>query len=104
MTTALVRVEPAHGATTYCRPFRTFTALRDAVERTWEELNHVMSWRYVADGLGGQRFRLDMVMPANCHRTAAYGCDVTDRTEVDSWISTYLRPRVMRWYDLDGDA
>jgi hypothetical protein len=93
----------------YTEEHEDFADLRECAEAMIDGLNHVLSWfifdetdedwgKYLEpDETARREFSICFAMP----RKSSFLTWTThsfERAEVEWWITTYLRPRVLRWY------
>lgn len=98
-------VENAH----YTEAFDTFAELRENAEGTSEGLNQIQSW-FIYDELDEdwgkwndlnegepREFSLCICMPRKSQFTV-WTTHTFERGEVEAWLESYVKPRVLRWY------
>ena len=94
---------PLTDSPTYTEQFDTFAELRAAFEALSDGLNFPVSW-FIFDPESEDwdgsylEFSLCIFMPRKSKTTTWTTHGVFDRAEVQTWLDSYVKGRVLEWY------
>ena len=85
---------------TFSDKYETFRELAVVVDIMDVTFNQIQSWCITDYPEDGHLFHLTIFMP-RLSQTIYWQCPVDDIEEIERWIETKAKPRILAWYGLN---